>query len=104
MSTHNETIADVETEEKIELTEPNLWNVLFHNDDKTTMQFVVAVLLEIFHKSVEEAMEIMLTVHNNGKAVVGTYTFEIAEDKMNATIHAAQAHGFPLKVTIEEHK
>jgi ATP-dependent Clp protease adaptor protein ClpS len=104
MSASTETIAEVETEEKIDVTEPNLWNVLFHNDDKTSMHFVVAVLVEIFHKSLEDSMEIMLTVHNNGKAIVGSYTHEIAEDKMNATITAAQTHGFPLKVTIEQQK
>jgi ATP-dependent Clp protease adaptor protein ClpS len=104
MTTGTETITDVETEEKVDVTEPNLWNVIFHNDDKTTMHFVVAVLTEIFHKSIDEAVEIMLVVHNNGKAIVGTYTHEVAEDKMNATITAAQTHGFPLKVTIEEQK
>jgi ATP-dependent Clp protease adaptor protein ClpS len=95
---------EVETEEQIDVTEPNLWNVLLHNDDKTTMQFVVAVLVEIFHRSVQEATQIMLDVHNNGRGIAGTYTYEIAEEKMDASTHAARANGFPLKVTIEEQK
>lgn len=95
---------EVQTEEQIDVTEPNLWHVLLHNDDKTTMQFVVAVLVEIFHKSVEESTHIMLDVHNNGYGIAGTYTYEVAEEKMNASIHAARANGFPLNVTIEEQK
>lgn len=95
---------EVETEEQIDVTEPNYWNVILHNDEKTTMQFVVAVLVEIFHRSVAEATDIMLHIHNNGRAVAGTYTHEIAEEKMNATVHAARTNGFPLKATIEEQK
>ncbi len=95
---------EVQTEEQIDVTEPNLWHVLLHNDDKTTMDFVVALLVEIFHKSVAEATHIMLDVHNNGYGIAGTYTYEIAEEKRDASIHAARSNKFPLNVTIEEQK
>jgi ATP-dependent Clp protease adaptor protein ClpS len=91
---------DVEVE--LEVTEPKLWRVIFHNDDKTTMQFVVFLLVNVFHKTLDEAAEIMLTVHNKGAATVGVYPFEIAEEKCAVCLRTAKAEGFPLVVTIEE--
>jgi ATP-dependent Clp protease adaptor protein ClpS len=96
--------ADAAVEElaDIDVTEPNLWRVVMLNDDKTTMDFVVGLLVLVFHKQPEEAVEIMLTIHATGSAVVGVYTHEIAEEKMNTCLHAAKAEGFPLQVIIEE--
>lgn len=94
----------VEELEEIEITEPNLWRVVMLNDDKTTMDFVVGLLVLVFHKQAEEAVNIMLAIHANGSAVVGIYTHEIAEEKMNTCLHAARAEGFPLQVIIEEDK
>lgn len=81
---------------------PSDYNVLFHNDDVTTMEFVVYVLESIFHKTPADAEMIMLKVHNEGKAVVGTYNRDIAESKAKKTTNLARANGYPLLVTIEE--
>ncbi|MCC6574749.1 MAG: ATP-dependent Clp protease adaptor ClpS [Planctomycetes bacterium] len=77
-----------------------LWKVLFHNDDKTTMDFVVGVLMKFFGHDIDKAMQIMLEVHNTGIGLAGTYPKEIAELKMEQCISAARPK-FPLKVTIE---
>jgi ATP-dependent Clp protease adaptor protein ClpS len=76
--------------------------VLLHNDDYTSMDFVVAVLIDIFRKSREQAMSIMLSVHEKGIGVCGVYTAEVAETKV-AMVHArARAEGFPLRCSMEE--
>lgn len=91
-----------ETSEEIEVTEPNFWNVIMFNDDRTTMDFVMALLVQIFNKSPSTAYELMLAIHNKGQAVVGTYTHEIAEQKRNISVDHARSNNFPLKVEIEE--
>jgi len=92
--------ADVLLEE--ELKEPRRFRVLLHNDDYTSMDFVVAVLIDIFRKSREQAMSIMLSVHEKGIGVCGVYTAEVAETKV-AMVHArARAEGFPLRCSMEE--
>jgi ATP-dependent Clp protease adaptor protein ClpS len=91
-----ETVAEVKTEE------PPIYRVLLHNDDYTTMEFVVKVLKEIFHKNEEEAINIMLHVHHNGMGIAGIYTKEIAEIKMYLTTEIARENGFPLLVTMEK--
>ena len=98
------THADVESEvqQEVEVKKPNMWLVIFHNDDVTTMDFVIMLLIQLFNKSVEEATHLTLEVHMKGRAVAGRYTHEIAEEKMNTAIRTAQAYGFPLSVTIEE--
>ena len=88
------------THEKIK--EPPLFKVVLHNDDYTTMDFVVHVLIIIFHKSREEATRIMLHVHNNGVGLCGVYTKEIAETKVTEVTQLSQEHQFPLKCTMEE--
>lgn len=94
----------LEEKEELEITEPNLWRVIMLNDDVTTMDFVVGLLVLVFHKSADEAVELMLTIHAQGSAVVGLYTHEVAEEKMETCIRAARADGFPLQVIIEEDK
>ena len=89
-------------EEEIKITEPKLWHVIFHNDDKTTMEFVIFLLMQVFHKSVEESTEIMLTIHTKDAASAGLFTHEVAESKMNVCVNTAHDHNFPLRVTIEE--
>ena len=91
-----------QTREVVEIKKPNLWRVIFHNDDKTTMEFVMFLLTQIFHKSMEEATEITLQVHNKNAAIVGVYTHEVAENKMNISVNTARQEGFPLNVSIEE--
>lgn len=91
----------VDVESDIETTEPPLYKVLLINDDYTTMEFVVQVLIHVFHKSEEEAMRIMLNVHREGVGVCGIYPFEVAETKVNAVDALARENEFPLKCTME---
>jgi len=93
-------IADAESE--IELRKPPLYRVLIHNDDYTSMEFVVFVLQAVFGRSESEALQIMLKVHNEGVGVAGLYTYEIAEMKVVKVTSIAQANEFPLLCTIEE--
>ncbi len=87
--------------EKITVTQPSMWNVILHNDDKTAMEFVVLVLMQIFHKSFESAGELMLQIHHEGRGIAGTYTHEIARHKQEETLYSARTHGYPLACTIE---
>lgn len=82
--------------------EPSKYNVIMHNDDVTTMDFVVMVLEHIFHKDPVTAEEIMMTIHTEGAAIVGTYHKDIAESKVRHTIQLARQNEFPLQLTIEE--
>jgi ATP-dependent Clp protease adaptor protein ClpS len=75
--------------------------VIFHNDNKTSMEFVIEVLIDIFKKNVDEAYALMMAGHLNGSAVVGEYSFEMAEQKAAETTQRAVAAGYPLKVTVE---
>lgn len=97
-------MADIEEQvaEETELKVPNLWRVIFHNDDKTTMEFVIFLLVKVFHKSTEEAFDLTMQVHNEGAAIAGIYTHEVAESKMNICINTARQAGHPLNVSIEE--
>jgi ATP-dependent Clp protease adaptor protein ClpS len=96
-----------ETEEHIssqtdqEVTEPPMYKVLLINDDYTTMDFVVEVLMYVFHKPPEEATRIMLNVHRKGVGVCGIYPFELAETKVDMVKALARERGFPLKCTME---
>jgi len=81
---------------------PPLFKVLMHNDDYTTMEFVVEVLESVFHKSSTEANRIMLNIHVRGVGYCGTYPFEIAETKVVKVHGLARAEGFPLKCSLEE--
>lgn len=76
-------------------------SVVFYNDDFTTMEFVVDVLVSIFNKTHEEAEKLMLQVHEAGSSVVGTYTYDIAVSRTNLTIQIARKNGFPLRVEVE---
>ena len=85
-----------------ELREPSMYRVLLHNDDYTTMDFVVDILMSIFRKTAEQATEIMLSVHRNGTGVAGVYPLEIAETKVMAVRTRAKQAEFPLRCTLEE--
>lgn len=87
--------------EDISITPPPEKNVVFYNDDFTTMDFVVEVLLSIFNKSHEEAVTLMQTVHSSGSAIIGTYTYDIAVSRAALTKQIARKNGFPLRVEVE---
>lgn len=87
---------------KIKLKEPKKYKVIMHNDDFTSMEFVVFVLVNIFRKSNNEAVDIMMTVHKSGKAAVGRYSYDIAKTKVEKTMLLAREEGYPFKVTLEE--
>ncbi len=84
------------------IVEPARYKVILHNDDYTPMDFVVNILMTIFHKSVAQAEHIMFTVHKNGKAVCGIYSYEIAQTKAHQVKLLARKEGFPLLATLEE--
>lgn len=81
---------------------PKRYKVFLHNDDYSTMEFVVFVLQTVFGKSTLEAQAIMMKVHMEGSAVCGIYSYEVAESKTNKVAHLAKEHGHPLKCTMEE--
>jgi ATP-dependent Clp protease adaptor protein ClpS len=97
----SDTAVVTETRKKEKLRRPKLYKVVLHNDNYTTMEFVVAVLREVFHRSDADAMSIMLSVHRNGVGVAGVYTYEIAETKVRLTERLAREHEFPLKLSME---
>ncbi len=90
------------TDDREELQEPPLYKVLLHNDDYTTMDFVVMILEEIFKKSTDEATQIMLNVHHQGQGIAGVYTREIGETKVAAVHRLARKNQYPLKCSLEQ--
>ena len=85
----------------IKLGQPRMYNVVIYNDNFTTMDFVVKVLVEVFYKSESEATSLMLNVHEHGRAVVGIYSYDMAVTKTNKAIAMAKAEGYPLRITYE---
>ncbi|MCR4591508.1 MAG: ATP-dependent Clp protease adaptor ClpS [Lachnospiraceae bacterium] len=81
---------------------PRQFNVIMFNDDFTTMEFVVEVLVDIFHKDEVTAQTIMLNVHKKGQAVVGKYPYDIASTKVNTALSRAKAQGYPFRMSVEE--
>ena len=90
------------TREEEELKEPDEYRILLLNDDYTTMEFVVSVLMTIFHKALPEATRIMLDVHKKGKGTVGVFCYDVAATKVNQVHQLARQNGFPLKCTMEK--
>lgn len=84
------------------LKEPKQYNVIMINDDFTTMEFVVDVLVEVFHKDELTAQVLMMQVHKNGQAVVGKYPYDIAVTKVRIALDRAKEQGFPFRMTVEE--
>lgn len=98
------TSAEIITSEKTkqDVEEPGFYKVIFFNDDVTPMEFVVDLLQKIFKHDIETAQKIMLTVHHDGSAVAGVYSYEIAEQKGVECTILARNNGFPLQVKIEK--
>ena len=86
---------------KTKLKPPSMWQIILHNDDFTTQEFVVWVLRTVFHKPQGEAVRIMLDVHQHGKGVAGVYTRDVAETKLAQVQRLAEAQEFPLLCTME---
>jgi ATP-dependent Clp protease adaptor protein ClpS len=95
---------DVQLDEKIKvsLQPPKMWKVIFLNDDQTPMEFVMELLTGVFKHTENDARNITLEIHNEGSAVVGIFTHEIAEQRGIECTHLARSNGFPLQITLEE--
>lgn len=91
----------VVTKDWIEVQEPPLYKALLHNDDYTTMEFVVSILENVFRKSPQEATRIMLNVHEKGIGIAGIYTREICETKITLVHELARQNEFPLRCSME---
>lgn len=87
--------------QRTNLKEPRRYMVVIYNDDFTTMEFVVIILVQIFLKSQEEAEALMLQVHHSDKAVVGIYSYDIAVSKARKATSMAREQGYPLRLTVE---
>ncbi len=86
----------------INVRHPRMYNVIMLNDDFTTMDFVVEVLVEIFHKDPQTAEELMLSVHKKGRAVIGVYPKDIAVTKTQTAMKRAREKGYPFRMLVEE--
>ena len=93
---------EVLTESKAKLEKPGLFKVLLHNDDFTTMEFVVFVLRYVFNREDVDAITIMLKVHNEGVGIAGVYPYEVASMKAEKAMNLAKAREYPLLCTVEE--
>ncbi len=99
---HEESAGDLAIQDgRPKLKEPPRYSVILHNDDYTTMEFVLEILRRFFHKNQDEAMQVMLNVHQQGKGIAGQYHLEIAETKVDQVHDHARTQGFPLKCSLE---
>jgi ATP-dependent Clp protease adaptor protein ClpS len=88
--------------DKVKIKKPKQYKVVMYNDDYTTMEFVINVLVNVFNKKLIEAEKIMLDVHEKGKGVAGIYSHDIAITKVYTAMSMAKEQGFPFKLTVEE--
>ncbi len=94
--------SDVIEKQDEEPKEPEMWDVVLHNDDYTTKAFVVEVLRKVFRKSAVEATQLMMRVHKHGRGVIGTYTWDIAQSKVAKVHDMAKKRDFPLQCSVEK--
>jgi len=92
----------VEVSEEISIKKPSMYKVLFYNDHFTTMDFVVTVLGDVFRKTRQEAVQIMLEVHKKGRGVVGIFSYDVARTKAELVKRRARQEEFPLRCTVEK--
>ena len=103
MSEYNpDTEGEITSETYEDVTEPPMYKVMLINDDYTTMEFVVEILVHVFHKSAEDATRIMLSVHRAGVGLCGVFPCQVAEIKVDTVHVLAKEAGFPLKCTMEK--
>jgi ATP-dependent Clp protease adaptor protein ClpS len=94
-------MSDDDVIEEVQIKEPSMWAILFHNDDYTPFEFVIAMLQKYLHKSTEEATQLAAQVHVNGSYCVEVCTYDLAETISTSVMLEAASEGHPLKVTIE---
>ena len=92
---------DLPEKDEVKAKRPSMWNIVFYNDDYTSMDFVVFALTKVFHRSTEDALALTLVVHTKGKGIAGTYTFEVAEQKQCEVLLMAKVEEHPLRVEVE---
>jgi len=92
---------DLLEKNEVKTRRPSLWNIVFYNDDYTSMDFVVFVLAKVFHRSTEDALALTFAVHTQGKGIAGTYTFEVAQEKQSEVLLMAKIEEHPLRVEVE---
>lgn len=100
MSLNTDTI--LKSKDKVKIKKPRDYKVIMYNDDYTTMEFVIDILVGIFDKSHPEAEKIMLDVHQRGSGIAGIYSYDIAATKVRTALAKARENNFPFKLTIEE--
>ena len=93
--------SNIKERQKTIYKEPRRYKVIIHNDDFTTMDFVVKVLRDIFFMNEQDAETLMMQVHNTGQAVVGIYSYDIAQTKSQKAIKMACENGFPLRLSVK---
>ena len=102
MAAENRGDSELLSRDKDKLKVPGDYVVVLLNDHFTTMEFVIEILKIVFHKNSNEARKIMLNVHNQGRGIVGVYTWDIAQTKANQVLSIAKRNGYPLKCVVEE--
>jgi ATP-dependent Clp protease adaptor protein ClpS len=102
MTTRTDTQTSIDEKIKQVENKPKKYNVIMLNDDLTPMVWVISILKEIFKHSDASAEALTMSIHTEGSAVVGTYSYEIAEEKAIETTKLSRGNGFPLQVTISE--
>ena len=90
------------TKNKVKVSKPKHYKVIMFNDDYTSMEFVVDILINIFKKNLEEANKIMIEIHKSGKGIAGIYPYDIAVTKASVAMAMAEEEGFPFKLIVEE--
>jgi ATP-dependent Clp protease adaptor protein ClpS len=102
MPWYRENEANPVVKKKRKLAEPEEFRVIMLNDDYTTMDFVVAILMEVFRKSAEDAQRVMMDIHRTGRGTAGIYPFDIAQTKAEQAHAMARQHEFPLRCLVEK--
>ncbi|MCL5807537.1 MAG: ATP-dependent Clp protease adapter ClpS [Deltaproteobacteria bacterium] len=102
MRPEQNTLPEGDVKDEQEIREPKFYRVILHNDDYTTMEFVIEILIVVFHKPAAEATRIMLDVHKKGKGICGVYHYDIAATKVTQVHALARQREFPLKCSLEE--